>query len=89
MYDVVISQHCQRRSHTDAVIRAQGGAARFDPLAIDIRLNRIFGEVMNGVVVFLRHHIKVRLQNNRFTVFHTGRGGLTNQNVANLIAFCV
>ncbi len=86
---VVVSQYRQRGSHADTVVGAQGGAARFDPLAVDVRLNRVLSEVMNGIVVFLRHHIEVRLQHNRFAVFHTGSRAFTNQNVANLVAFRV
>jgi hypothetical protein len=44
---------------------------------------------VDGVVVFLRHHIQVRLQRYRFAVFHTCGSGFANQNVANLIAFRV
>ena len=87
--NVVVGQHRQCGGHADTVIGAQGGAARFNPLAVDIRLNRIFSEVVNGIVVFLRHHIEVRLQHHRFTVFHTGSRAFTNQNVANLVAFRV
>ncbi|VFS66531.1 Uncharacterised protein [Raoultella terrigena] len=89
MFDGVVSQYRQSGSHTDAVIGAEGCAAGLDPLAVDVRLNRIFSKVVHGVVVFLRHHIEVRLQHDRFTVFHPGGSGFTNQNVANLVAFCV
>ena len=89
MNNVVVSQHRQRGSHADTVIGAQSRAARFDPLAVDVRLNRVLSEVVNGIVVFLRHHIEVRLQHYRFAVFHTGSGAFTNQNVANLVAFRV
>ena len=82
----VVSQHRQRRSHTDAVVRTQRGAACFYPLAVNPGLNRVFREVMNGVVIFLRHHVQMRLQRNRGTVFHACGGGLTNQDVADLIA---
>ena len=89
MGNAIVGQHRQRGGHTDAVIRAQGGAARFNPLAVDVRLNRVFGEVVDGIVIFLRHHIEVRLQNYRLAVFHTGSRAFTNQNVANLVAFRV
>ena len=89
MSDVVVGQHRQCGRHPDAVIRAQRGAARFHPFAVNVRLDRIFGEVVDGIVVFLRHHIEVRLQHYRFAVFHTGSGAFTNQNVANLVTFRV
>lgn len=72
VYDAVVRQYRERGRHTDAVIRAKRGAARFHPFAIDIRLDGIFCEIMNGVVILLRHHIEVRLQHDRFTVFHAG-----------------
>ncbi|MNG65265.1 hypothetical protein D3C79_235260 [compost metagenome] len=87
MFDAVVSQYRQRGSHADAVVGAQRGAARLDPLAVDIRLNRILGEVVHGVVIFLRHHIQVRLQGNRLTVFHAFGGRLAQQDIAHLIAF--
>ncbi|CCJ85488.1 hypothetical protein BN133_1865 [Cronobacter dublinensis 582] len=68
----IIRQHRQRGGHADAVVRAKRGAASFHPLAVDVRLDRIFREVMNGVVIFLRHHIQVRLQHDRLAVFHAG-----------------
>ena len=89
MLNAIVCQHRQRRGHTDTVIRTQSGAAGFNPLAVDVRLNRIFGEIVYGVVVLLWNHVQVRLQHNRFTVFHPGGGRFTDQNVANLVAFGV
>ena len=89
MSDAVVGQHRQRGRHPDAVIRAQRGAARFYPFAVNVWLDRIFGEVVDGIVVFLRHHIEVRLQRYRLAVFHTGSRAFTNQNVANLVTFRV
>ena len=85
--NAVVGQHGQRRGHTNAVIRAQRGAACFHPVAVDVRLNRVFGEVVNGVVVLLWHHVQVRLQHNRFTVFHPCGSRFADQNVANLVTF--
>ena len=42
---------------------------------------------MHGVVIFLRHHIEVGLQDDRFTIFHTCGGRFTNQDITYLIAF--
>ena len=89
MYHAVISQNGQSGRHTDTVIRTQRGATGFYPFAINIRLDRIFGEVVNGVVVFLRDHIQVRLQNDRFTVFHACGSGFANQDITDLIALDV
>ena len=85
----VIGQNGQRRGHTDTVIRTQRGATGFHPFAVNIRLDRIFGEVVNGIVVFLRHHIQVRLQNNRLAVFHSCGSGFANQDITHLIALDV
>ncbi|SSN10317.1 Uncharacterised protein [Klebsiella pneumoniae] len=87
MSDAIIGQYRQCGRHSDTVVRAQRGAARFHPFAVNVRLDRIFNEVVDGVVIFLRHHIEVRLQRYRLTVFHTGSRAFTNQNVANLVAF--
>ena len=81
--------HRQRRSHTDTVVRAQCSALGFYPLTINIRTDRITGEVMLSVVVLLRHHVQMRLQHHRFTVFHAWRCWLTDQNVADLITLNV
>ena len=87
MLNAVVRQYRQRRGHTDTVICTQRGTARFHPVAVDVRLDRVFREVVNGVVVFLWHHVQVRLQHNRFTVFHAFGGGFADQNVANLVTF--
>ncbi|MOA23760.1 hypothetical protein D3C78_1444020 [compost metagenome] len=89
MLDAVVCQHSQRGGHADAVVGAQRGAARFDPLTVDIRLNRIFGEVVHGVVIFLRHHVQVRLQGNRLAVFHAFGGRLAQQDIAYLVTLGV
>ncbi len=89
VFNAVIGQHRQRRSHTNAVIRTQRGAARFHPFAVDVRLDWVFSEVVNGVVVFLWNHVQVRLQNHRLAVFHTRGGRFADQNVANLVALSV
>ena len=86
MLQAAVAQHGQGGSQPNAVIRAQGGATGFDPLAIDPRLDRIFGEVMDGIIVLLRHHIQMRLQGNGFAVFKPRRGGFTDQNIAGFIA---
>ena len=44
---------------------------------------------MHGVVVFLRDHIQVRLQNDRFAVFHACGSGFANQDITDLIALDV
>ena len=87
VFNAVICQHRQRGSHADAVIRTERGAARFNPFTVYIRANRIGGEIVYCVVIFLRHHIKVCLQNYRLAVFHASGGWFTDQNVANLVAF--
>ncbi len=89
VFNAVVSQHGQRGSHTNTVICAQGRAARLHPLAVDVRLNRVFCEVVNGVVVFLRYHVQVRLQYHWLTVFHTCGGRFADKNIANLVAFSV
>ena len=81
-----VGQHRQRGRHTDAVVGAQRGAARLHPFAINIGLNRIFSEVMCGVVVFLRHHIEVRLQRHRRAVFHPGGCRFADQDIADRVA---
>ena len=85
--NAVVRQDRQSRRHTNPVICTKGRAARFHPVAIDVRLDRVFGEVVNGVVVFLWNHVQVRLQHNRFTVFHACGRRFADQNVANLVAF--
>lgn len=89
MLNAVVGQHRQGGGHADAVIGAQRGAARFHPLAGDIRLDRILGEVVHGVVILLRHHVQVRLQRHRLAIFHAFGGRFAQQDIADLIALGV
>ena len=77
----------ENHGDTDAVIRAKRGAVGVYPVAFDDGANRVFAEVMHGVLIFLRDHIEVRLQDDAGVVFAPGAGGLAHADVAARIAF--
>ena len=51
----------------------------------DAGFNRVFDEIVLLVVVLLRNHVHVGLQDDALAVFHAGRGGLADDHVAAFI----
>ena len=75
----------ERHGDTDTVVTAEGGAFGFEPLAVDIGLDRIGHEIMGDIAVLLTDHIHVRLEDDALVVLITGGGGDTHDDVHRLI----
>ncbi len=80
---VLKDSHDGRRP--DTVVGAQGRAVGRDPPAVDIGVDRIGREIELLVVVLLRHHVEVGLQNHPLAVLHAGRRGLADIDVVGLV----
>ena len=75
----------ERHRDTDTVVTAEGGAFGFEPLAVDIGLDRIGHEIMGDIAVLLTDHIHVRLEDDALAVLITGGGRDTHDDVHRLI----
>ena len=75
----------ERHGDTYTIISAEGGAFGFEPLAVDIRLDRIGHEIMGDIAVLLTDHVHVRLEDNALAVLVTGCSGDTHDDVHRLI----
>ena len=87
MAEVLVSEDGENHGDADAVIRAQRGAVGVYPVTFDDGANRVFAEVMYGVLVFLRDHVKVCLQDDAGFVFAPGTTGFAHTDVAACVAF--
>ena len=85
MYERVVLQYGQDRRCPDAVVGAEGCAVGRHPLAVDIGLDRVLEEVEHLVVVLLRHHVQMGLQDHPFAVLHARRRGLAHIDVVGLV----
>lgn len=85
MLQCLRSHHGEYRCQTHSVVGAEGRAVGRYPFAVDIGFDRIFGEIERFVVVFLRHHIHVRLQDDALAVLHAGSGRFAHDHIARLV----
>ena len=58
----IVLQHGQNRRRTDTVVSPQRRTVGRHPVAVDVGADRVFQEVELLVVVLLRHHVEMRLQ---------------------------
>ena len=75
----------QQREHVGeryAVVRAQRGAVGVQAVAVEHEFQRILGKVEVKAVVLHAHHVHVSLKNHGGSLFHTGRAGFADENVA-------
>ena len=85
MADILRGQHSQSRCHSDAVVCSQRRTLCLHPLPVNIRLDRVFIEIMRRVRIFLTHHVHVCLEHHRRRPFPARRGGLRHQHIACLV----
>ena len=78
MYEGFVLKNCKNCCSANAVICAECSAVCCYPLAVDICLDWIVFKVENLVVILLRNHIEVRLNNNALAILHTRSGRLAN-----------
>ena len=72
-------------SHTQAVVGTQRRTPGLYPITIDEGFDRVPGEIVHGIIVLLRHHVHVGLQDNALPVLHTRCGRLADDDVACLV----
>ena len=63
----------QSGGDADAVVRAERRSSGVDPAVLDFGFDRVLGEIMADVGVFLADHVQMALENDRFRVFPAGR----------------
>ena len=87
VYDALVCEDSQCRSHADTVVRTEGSAVGGYPLGVvlNVRLNGVGLEVEDFVSVLLGNHVHVSLQNDSRVVLHARTGGLANQHIADFI----
>ena len=75
--------------YAQTVVGTQGRAAGVHPVAVflvdDAGFDRIFGEIVLLVVVLLRDHVHMGLQDDALAVFHARRGRFADDDVAAFI----
>ena len=89
-FDVAVGQrfvlkYGEYRRNAYAVIGTECRAVGRNPLAVDVCLDGVGGEVEDLVVVLLGHHVEVRLHDYALAVLHAGRRSLAYVDVAGLV----
>ena len=80
-----VFQGGQGQGHANAVVGAQRSAVRRHPFSVHIRIDGIREKVVRAVGGLLRHHVHVPLQDDALAVFHAGRGGHADDDVAGVV----
>ena len=70
---------------SEAVVSAESGAFGAHPTVVDVSLDRVFLEIMDGVGVLLWHHVEVSLQDDALAVLVTWRCWLADDDVAGFV----
>ncbi len=81
----VVLQHSQNGRRADAVVGTQRRTVGRHPIAVDVGIDGVREEVEILVVVLLRHHVEVGLENDSLAVFHAGRRRLAHVDVVRLV----
>ena len=76
-----VLQHREDRRHADTVVGAQRRAVGRHPAAVDVGVDGVLGEIELLVVVLLRNHVEVGLQDHALAVLHPLRGGFADIDV--------
>ncbi len=84
--DVIGLENRKRESDSETVVGAKRCALCADPVAIDYGLDRVFLKIVNGVGVFLRHHIHMALKNDAFHIFAAHSGGFSDNHISDGLA---
>ena len=85
VFQVVAGQEGHHVHHGIGVVRAQGGAGGLQPAVLNPQLQRILGEVVDGVVVFLTNHVGMALDEDGRQVFTALGAGFLHKDVEQLI----
>ena len=82
-----VLQHREDRRHADTVVGTQRRAVGRHPAAVDVGVDGILREIEFLVVVLLRHHVEVGLQDHALAALHTLRGGFADVDVVRRVLF--
>ena len=85
VFQSVVFKDCHDSSDPQTIVSSQRSALCLYPITVNIGFDGIFCKVMNGIVIFLRHHIHVRLQDDALAIFHTRSGRLTDNDISDFI----
>ena len=85
VHERVVLEHGEDRRHADAVVGPERRAVGRHPLAVDVGVDRVLLEVEDLVVVLLRHHVEVCLQDHALAALHALRGRFAHVDVVRLV----
>ena len=85
MFQVFCLKYSHNSGYAQSVVSSQSSTFGLHPITVNVRFNRVFSKIMNRIVVLLRHHVHVCLQNDTFSVFHTWCSRFTDNDIANLV----
>ena len=85
MLQVLGLKHSHDGSHSQPVVGSERCSIGLYPVAVHVCLNGVLGKVVHLIVVLLRNHVHVCLQDNPLTVLHARRGRFADNDIASLI----
>ena len=85
MGQAVIVQNCQRHGRSNAVVAAQSGAVRPDPLPVTAQIQPLRGHVFGAARSFFTNHIQMPLENDGGSALVAGGRLFENDHVISFI----
>ena len=85
MHEIFGFEYGHGHSYSETVIGSKRRTVCAHPVAVDIRFDRVFFEIMHLVGVFLRDHVHVGLQDNALAAFHARSRGLADDYIADFV----
>ena len=85
MFQILGFQYCHNSGYSQSVVGSQSSAFGFHPITVYISFDRIFLKIVYSIIVLLRNHIHMCLQNYTFTVFHARSGRFTDNNITGFV----
>ena len=82
---VLSLEHRHGSCYTQAIVGTQSRTFSLHPIAIHIGFNWVFCKIMYCIIVLLRHHVHVGLQDDPFAILHAWSSRLTNDDIADLV----
>ena len=83
--DGIAVQHGKGHCHSNAVVAAQGGAPRLDPIPVHIQIQRVFQKIVADAAVLHADHIQVALEHHRRMVLISRRAILPDDDIAHRV----
>ena len=85
MNDRIVIENSEHQSNGDTVVGAQRGAVSGENAVLDEQVDTIGRKVVLNGAQFVAHHIDVALQHHGRGILGTGRCGLANNDVVDLV----